>query len=98
MAALAAPGRDIKFDLGRAEGYKNFCNKLWNATRFVLMNTDGDVGAPLGRDSGSRARRAPTTDAERWILTRLEAVSAEAARHFAEIGRASCRERVCQYV
>src|SRR3546814_20593740 len=74
MAALAGPGRDIKFDLGRAEGYKNFCNKLWNATRFVLMNTDGDVGAPLGRDSGSIARLAPTYTAERRILTLHEPV------------------------
>jgi valyl-tRNA synthetase len=74
MAALAGPGRDIKFDLGRAEGYKNFCNKLWNATRFVLMNTEGASfsGAPQ-----------PTTDAERWILARLAAVNAEAHEHFA---------------
>ena len=75
MAALAGHGRDIKFDLGRAEGYKNFCNKLWNATRFVLMNTEGAAfeGAP-----------APRTDAERWILARLDATAAEAARHFAD--------------
>ena len=74
MAALAGPGRDIKFDLGRAEGYKNFCNKLWNATRFVLMNTEGftAAGAPQ-----------PATDAERWILSRLAKVSAEAETHFA---------------
>jgi valyl-tRNA synthetase len=74
MAALAGPGRDIKFDLGRAEGYKNFCNKLWNATRFVLMNTEGAAfaGAPQ-----------PVTDAERWILARLAKVSAEAREHFA---------------
>ena len=74
MAALAGPGRDIKFDLGRAEGYKNFCNKLWNATRFVLMNTEG-VEA-----SGTHE---PMTDAEKWILARLAATAAEAEAHFA---------------
>jgi len=77
MAALAGHGRDIKFDLGRAEGYKNFCNKLWNATRFVLMNTEGFVRGAPGTPS-------PTTDAERWILSRLDATAAEAARHFAD--------------
>ena len=74
MAALAGPGRDIKFDLQRAEGYKNFCNKLWNATRFALMNV-GDAsftGAPQ-----------PKTDAEKWILAQLDRTSAEAAEHFA---------------
>ncbi|WP_297832878.1 valine--tRNA ligase [Thermomonas sp.] len=74
MAALAGPGRDIKFDLARAEGYKNFCNKLWNATRFALMNV-GDAtfnGAPQ-----------PVTDAEKWILSRLAKTSAETAEHFA---------------
>jgi valyl-tRNA synthetase len=74
MTALAGHGRDIKFDLNRAEGYKNFCNKLWNATRFVLMNTDGyrASGAPQ-----------PVTDAEKWILSRLAKVAAEAETHFA---------------
>ncbi|ATE73348.1 valine--tRNA ligase [Lysobacter capsici] len=74
IAALATHGRDIKFDLSRAEGYKNFCNKLWNATRFVLMNTEGASfsGAPQ-----------PKTDAERWILAQLAKTSAEAETHFA---------------
>jgi valyl-tRNA synthetase len=74
MAALAGHGRDIKFDLNRAEGYKNFCNKLWNATRFVLMNTEGAsfTGAPQ-----------PRTDAERWILAQLAKAAAEAGQHFA---------------
>jgi len=75
ISALATHGRDIKFDLGRAEGYKNFCNKLWNATRFVLMNTEGAnfIGVP-----------APATDAERWILSRLAKVAAQAQQHFAD--------------
>ncbi|CTP82973.1 Valine-tRNA ligase [Xanthomonas translucens pv. poae] len=79
IAALAGHGRDIKFDLGRAEGYKNFCNKLWNASRFVLMNTEG-------RDSGLGTRdsaHVPVTDAEKWILVRLDKVSAEAQAHYA---------------
>ncbi len=74
IAALAGHGRDIKFDLGRAEGYKNFCNKLWNASRFVLMNTDG------ARFNGVPQ---PKTDAEKWILARLTAVTAQAQEQFA---------------
>src|SRR5690606_2324734 len=88
MAALAGPGRDIKFDLARAEAYTNNYNKLCNATRFVLMNT---AAAPLPPQAGEDARRAdggnparsPATSAEKWILTRLAAVTAEAESHFA---------------
>ncbi|MDQ3287754.1 MAG: valine--tRNA ligase [Pseudomonadota bacterium] len=74
IAALATHGRDIRFDMGRAEGYKNFCNKLWNATRFVLMNTESASfeGVPQ-----------PKTDAERWILAQLAKTTAEAEAHFA---------------
>jgi valyl-tRNA synthetase len=73
MAALAGPGRDIKFDLARAEGYKNFCNKLWNATRFVLMNTEGfsAEGAPQ-----------PKTSAEHWILRDLENLCDDMPKYF----------------
>ncbi|MEL4891308.1 valine--tRNA ligase [Xanthomonas protegens] len=78
IAALAGHGRDIKFDLGRAEGYKNFCNKLWNASRFVLMNTQGGESGV-----GIRASQEPVTDAEKWILLRLQAVTAEAQAQFA---------------
>jgi len=93
IAALASHGRDIKFDMGRAEGYKNFCNKLWNATRFVLMNTEDfkhSVGAASSREllaNSSRRDGAPTlvpaTDPEKWILARLAKVSAEAETHYA---------------
>ncbi|MEO6518368.1 MAG: class I tRNA ligase family protein, partial [Pseudoxanthomonas sp.] len=87
IAALANHGRDIKFDMGRAEGYKNFCNKLWNATRFVLMNTEGFTLPPF---TGEGARRADggalgesVTDPEKWILSRLAKVTAEAETHYA---------------
>ncbi len=91
IAALAGHGRDIKFDLGRAEGYKNFCNKLWNATRFVLMNTESASTARPLPPAGEGARRTdvgalapqPTTDAERWILVHLARVATEAETHFA---------------
>jgi len=74
FASLATHGRDIKFDLARCEGYKNFCNKLWNAARFVLMNCEGfsASGAPQ-----------PTTDAERWILAKLANTISEVETQFA---------------
>ncbi|MFC7301570.1 valine--tRNA ligase [Cognatiluteimonas weifangensis] len=74
IAALAGHGRDIKFDLGRAEGYKNFCNKLWNATRFALMN--------LGEATFTGAPQ-PRTDAEKWILVSLARTASAAEEHFA---------------
>jgi len=78
FASLASPGRDIKFDLSRCEGYRNFCNKLWNATRFVLMNCENGV-----RLHFQGAEPSPGF-ADRWITSRLQRAEADAARHFAE--------------
>ncbi|MEO7326028.1 MAG: valine--tRNA ligase [Dokdonella sp.] len=79
FAALATYGRTINFDLKRAEGYKNFCNKLWNAARFVQMNCE-EPGFGI-RDSGLGT--APATEAERWILTRLHHTLGEVESHYA---------------
>ncbi|MBF0133941.1 MAG: valine--tRNA ligase [Magnetococcales bacterium] len=73
MASLATQGRDIKFDLGRIEGYRNFCNKLWNASRFVLMNTEGQINAPHPGDCFMSL-------GDRWILAKLKRTTGEVTR------------------
>ncbi|MCU4571538.1 valine--tRNA ligase [Acinetobacter ursingii] len=72
FCALANTGRDIKFDLKRVEGYRNFCNKIWNATRFVLMNVEGQT---VAQEAHPELWELP----EQWIISRLQ--KAEQAVH-----------------
>jgi valyl-tRNA synthetase len=70
FCALASTGRDVRFDLKRIEGYRNFCNKLWNATKFVLMNTENTALAGPSEE----------TLADRWIGSRLKRMLTDAER------------------
>ncbi|MDM8347482.1 valine--tRNA ligase [Pseudomonas sp. sp1636] len=71
--ALASTGRDIKFDMGRVEGYRNFCNKIWNAANFVLENTDG-------QDTGINDEAVELSSVDRWIISALQRTEAEVTR------------------
>ncbi len=85
FASLASPGRDIKFDMQRCEGYRNFCNKLWNASRFVLMNCEGkDCGLTEHGKDNCHSGYLDFSPADRWIVSRLQRVEDEVARHYAD--------------
>jgi valyl-tRNA synthetase len=77
LAAFAAQGRDIKFAEERVEGNRHFINKLWNATRFILMNVEAGHGAPSVEELGERLEEEESPLAVRWVMSRLADTRAE---------------------
>lgn len=71
--SLASTGRDVKFDMGRVDGYRNFCNKIWNAARYVMMQCED-------QDCGLDGQAVELTVADRWIISQLQRTEAEVAR------------------
>ncbi len=73
FCSLASTGRDVKFDMGRVEGYRNFCNKIWNAANFVFENTEG-------KDTGVSGEPVELSSVDRWIISALQRTEAEVTR------------------
>lgn len=78
--SLASTGRDINFDVGRIEGFRNFCNKIWNAARYVLMNCEGQ---DCGQNDKEGNENYELSLADRWIISRLQQAEAAVAEAIA---------------
>ena len=88
FAALATTGRDIRFDLGRIDGNRNFCNKLWNAARYVLMSTEGHEIKAVTASSA----------ADRWIISRMNKLVSEVSTHVNEYRLDLASQRLYEFI